>query len=178
MDPTSDEVVLRLLADTRSWAESLERDAQRRIGELDGMVREQERILGEAEANFGRMEKTVFEQRDHIAHLGAEVTRIQEDAETRIRMVEREREQRDRMLGQLDHVRRDLEARDRALRLQVARTGSVPRQKGRRKARKLFTLYPRVAWLFAVNLLTNFYMEKWQKKHGRQIFPGHVKAGG
>lgn len=163
------------LEDTRRWAKQLEEESGERLGALQTAVEEQERVITEAEDNFEQMEETISEQAEHISFLGDEVERISQEAGEHIQRLEEEREDQNKLLGKMDHLRREMEARDRALAYQLQTGSSKFRQKLRRKNRIVFRSFPKLAWLFFVNLVTNFYMEKWQKKHGKQIFPGHVK---
>jgi len=154
--------------------------------DLERVVFEKERYVEESEKRFNQMEDHAAKQQHQLEIVTGAVEQAKRDVEKSNQALADRVAESDSLRGDLDKIRRfarDLEGEVASLRKRAALQERLladfeddPSLKSRRRRnarqKRLLTQLPRLAYLFVVNLATNAYMEGWQKRTGKKIFPG------
>ncbi|HPQ68913.1 MAG TPA: glycosyltransferase [bacterium] len=164
----------------------LENQIGDKLAALEALIGEKEQYIAQAERRLGEMADKTAKQAQRNTHLERQLQQAQIDLGRTTQALGDRVAQADMLLGDLDKMRpalRDLEGEVDSLRKQTSlqqrlladfetdENLKAKRRRGRRSYRWLVQL-PRLAYLFTVNLATNAYIEKWQHRTGKKIFPG------
>jgi len=164
----------------------LENQIGDKLAALEVLIGEKEQYIVQAERRLGEMADKTNKQALRNQHLERQLQQAQIDLGRTTQALADRVAQADMLLGDLDKMRpalRDLEGEVVSLRQQTSLQQRLladfesdeklkaKRRRGKRSYRWLVQL-PRLAYLFTVNLATNAYIEKWQHRTGKKIFPG------
>ena len=164
----------------------LENQIGDKLAALEVLIGEKEQYIVQAERRLGEMADKTAKQALRNQHLERQLQQAQIDLGRTTQALADRVAQADMLLSDLDKMRpalRDLEGEVVSLRQQTSLQQRLladfetdeklkaKRRRGKRSYRWLVQL-PRLAYLFTVNLATNAYIEKWQHRTGKKIFPG------
>jgi len=168
----------------RAWEERLAQikgGFEEQIGQIQGekanLQSEVERLMTEREELTKRFER-------EIAKREAEFKELERDIENLIQQIKRAKDMAQPYPPATPELKRFHKTNLEIYRAIQEKERAIDRfrqhyGKGRwfisRKRKKLVSLYPRLFWLWIVNLLTNAYMEWWQRRRKALIFPGHFR---
>jgi glycosyltransferase involved in cell wall biosynthesis len=154
--------------------------------DLERVILEKERYVEEGEKRFAMLEDRAEKQRHQLGILEGAMAQARTDVERATAALNDRITESNGLREDLEKVRRaarDLEGEVTVLRKQAALYERLlsefesdddlkTRLRRGKRTQRVLTQLPRLAYLFTVNLATNAYMEFWQKRTGKKIFPG------
>lgn len=170
--------------------DQLLKDFEARFQELDRIITDREHDVLVARERFEQLEGRMGEQAGVISQLERELGQTQSDLRrtandlnatvAQFRLTQEDLAKTTRhatdLAGELTTLRHRNTLAERILTDMRANEALKASTKRRYRLEKFFVRLPKLGVLWVVNLLTNLYMESWQKKRGVQIFPGMKKA--
>jgi len=176
----------------RQQLDDLNNEITKRLTELDRVASEKEIYIREAEKRFGMLEEKVTDQHRSINGLTDELAASKSSLENASRSVKQLQFDLDssredfnniqthaqNLEGEVPVLRRRAELAERELEDLRDSPGLKGRSRRSKRSAKYFTQIPKLGALWGVNLATNAYMDLWQRKTGKNLFPGRKKNKG
>ena len=170
--------------------DSLNSEISARITELSRVAADKERYIEEAEKRFDQLEQRLTSETRRANQSADELTAANaslqaQDATIRMLTAEAERlksdsrkaaRQIDDLQTELPTLRKRAQLAERQVEDLRERPGLKNRSRRSVRTGRMIAQLPRLGFLWSVNLVTNAYMEMWQRRTGKRLFPGTEKA--
>lgn len=166
--------------------DALNEEVASKLIDLERVMIEKEQFVQDAEKRFAAIEDRSEKQKHQIGILNGTLEQVKEDLGKSERALTDRITEAELLTADLQKVRRfarDLEGEVVSLRKRAALQERLlsefegdkrlkSRLRSSKRTQRLLVQMPKLGYLFGVNLLTNAYMDKWQKRSGKKVFPG------